>query len=70
MQFLSFLALLGIAYLLWRLTDQIPDIIFRLSEIQRDTAELLRLSKANDADATASAASSASDADADADSED
>lgn len=55
MQFLSFLALLGIAYLLWRLTDQIPDIIFRLSEIQRDTAELLRLSKAkaNDADAAA-----------------
>jgi len=55
MQFLSFLALLGIAYLLWRLTDQVPDIIFRLSEIQRDTAELLRLSKAkaNDADAAA-----------------
>ena len=55
MQFLSFLALLGIAYLLWRLTDQIPDIIFRLSEIQRDTAELLRLTKAkaNDADAAA-----------------
>ena len=46
MQFLSFLALLGIAYLLWRLTDQIPDLIFRLSEIQRDTAELLRISKA------------------------
>ncbi len=55
MQFLSFLALLGIAYLLWRLTDQLPDIIFRLSEIQRDTAELLRLTKAqaNDADTAA-----------------
>jgi len=51
MQFLSFLALLGIAYLLWRLTDQLPDIIFRLSEIQRDTAELLRLSKAKASDA-------------------
>ena len=50
MQFLSFLALLGIAYLLWRLTDQIPDLIFRLSEIQRDVAELLRTAKA-DADA-------------------
>lgn len=50
MQFLSFLALLGIAYLLWRLTDQIPDLIFRLSEIQRDVAELLRIAKA-DADA-------------------
>ena len=58
MQFLSFLALLGIAYLLWRLTDQIPDIIFRLSEIQRDTAELLRLSKANANDADAAAADS------------
>ena len=58
MQFLSFLALLGIAYLLWRLTDQIPDIIFRLSEIQRDTAELLRLSKAKANDAEAAAADS------------
>ena len=59
MQFLSFLALLGIAYLLWRLTDQIPDIVFRLSEIQRDTAELLRLSKAKANDADAPAADSA-----------
>ena len=50
MQFLSFLALLGIAYLLWRLTDQVPDLIFRLSEIQRDVSELLRIAKA-DADA-------------------
>ena len=58
MQFLSFLALLGIAYLLWRLTDQIPDIIFRLSEIQRDTAELLRLSKAKADDAEDAAADS------------
>ncbi|MYF10202.1 MAG: hypothetical protein F4229_04280 [Gammaproteobacteria bacterium] len=58
MQFLSFLALLGIAYLLWRLTDQIPDIVFRLSEIQRDTAELLRLSKAKANDANAPAADS------------
>lgn len=47
MQFLSFLALLGIAYLLWRLTDQVPDLIFRLSEIQRDVAELLRIAKSN-----------------------
>jgi hypothetical protein len=34
--------LLAIAYLLWRITDQLPDIIFRLSEIQRDVAELRR----------------------------
>lgn len=42
MGFLSFIVLLGIAYLLWRVTDQLPDLIFRLSEIQRDIAELRR----------------------------
>lgn len=42
MSFLSFLVLLAIAYLLWRITDQLPDIVFRLSEIQRDVAELRR----------------------------
>lgn len=42
MGFLSFLVLLVIAYLLWRVTDQLPDLIFRLSEIQRDVAELRR----------------------------
>lgn len=42
MGFLSFLVLLVIAYLLWRVTDQLPDLIFRLSEIQRDIAELRR----------------------------
>lgn len=65
MLFLSFLALLGIAYLLWRLTDQIPDLIFRLSEIQRDVAELLRIAKAGadaaDAPETDAAASEAQD---------
>lgn len=42
MAFLSFVVLLGIAYLLWRVTDQLPDLIFRLSEIQRDMAEIRR----------------------------
>ena len=42
MGFLSLLVLLGIAYLVWRVTDQLPDLIFRLSEIQRDVAELRR----------------------------
>ena len=42
MSFLSFLVLLAIAYLLWRITDQLPDLIFRLSEIQRDVAKLRR----------------------------
>jgi len=42
MTFLSFLVLLVIAYLLWRICDQLPDLIFRLSEVQRDIAELKR----------------------------
>lgn len=42
MGFLSFIVLLGIAYLLWRVSDQLPDLIFRLSEIQRDIAEIRR----------------------------
>ena len=42
MGFFSFLVLLIIAYLIWRVTDQLPDLIFRLSEVQRDVAELRR----------------------------
>ncbi len=42
MGFLSFLVLLAIAYMLWRVMDQLPDVVFRLSEIQRDVAELRR----------------------------
>ncbi len=42
MGFLSFIVLLGIAYLVWRVSDQLPDLIFRLSEIQRDIAEVRR----------------------------
>lgn len=42
MGFFSFLVLLAIAYLLWRVTDQLPDLIFRMSEIQRDVAEIRR----------------------------
>lgn len=54
MGFFSFLVLLGIAYLLWRVTDQLPDLIFRLSEVQRDVAELRR-SLADRTEDTASA---------------
>jgi hypothetical protein len=42
MIFLSFLLLAGVTYLIWRITDQLPDLIFRISEIQRDVAELRR----------------------------
>ena len=42
MSFLTFLALVVVAYFAWRIVDQIPDMIYRLSEIQRDVAELRR----------------------------
>ena len=40
--FISFLLLISIAYMLWRIMDQLPDVVFRLSEIQRDMAEIRR----------------------------
>ena len=58
MGFFSFLVLLVIAYLLWRVTDQLPDLIFRLSEVQRDVAELRRALSEND-DKAANAAPAA-----------
>jgi len=62
MGFLSFIVLLGIAYLLWRVTDQLPDLIFRLSEIQRDIAELRRRTSSDvDTPATPPPASSSND---------
>ena len=42
MGFFSTLLLAAIAYLIWRISDQIPDILFRLSEIQRDISEIRR----------------------------
>ncbi len=41
-ELISFLVLVGIAYLIWRISDQLPDLIFRISEIQRDIAEIRR----------------------------
>ncbi|MEZ7818646.1 MAG: hypothetical protein ACI8RT_000890 [Candidatus Azotimanducaceae bacterium] len=40
----SFLVLVVIAYLIWRISDQLPDVLYRLSEIQKDIAELNRRS--------------------------
>lgn len=57
--FLSFLVLLGIAYLVWRVTDQLPDLVFRLSEIQRDVAELRRRGGDDASNAPAEAAAPA-----------
>ena len=42
MGFFSFIVILAIAYLLWRISDQMPDVLFRLSEIQRDIADISR----------------------------
>ena len=56
MGFFSFLVLLAIAYLLWRVTDQLPDLIFRMSEIQRDVAELRRALASQEATPGAGAA--------------
>ena len=53
MGFLSFLLLLAIAYLLWRISDQMPDVLFRLSEIQRDIAELRRRGETENAQSDA-----------------
>lgn len=61
MAFLSFLVLLGIAYLLWRVTDQLPDLIFRLSEVQRDVAEIRR--RLNDEETAEAPAADAGDSD-------
>ncbi len=56
MGFFSFIVLIIIAYLLWRVTDQLPDLIFRLSEVQRDVAELRRALSEQSDDTPASAA--------------
>ena len=42
MGFLSFVALLAIAYLVWRVADMLPDLIYRISEMQRDISEIRR----------------------------
>ena len=45
MEFLILLVTLAIAYFAWRIVDQLPDVIYRLSEIQRDVADLRRMSE-------------------------
>ena len=41
----SFLVLCVIAFFLWRISDQMPDVLFRLSEMQKDIAALRRQSE-------------------------
>ena len=50
MGFLSFIVLCVIAFLLWRISDQMPDVLFRLSEVQKDIAEMRRQGKRADDD--------------------
>ena len=42
MTFLILIAAVAIAYFVWRIVDQLPDIVYRLSEIQRDVADIRR----------------------------
>ena len=48
MEFLIFLAVGATAYFAWRIVDQLPDVLYRLSEIQRDVAELRRREQGGD----------------------
>lgn len=50
MGFLSFIVLCVIAFLLWRIGDQMPDVLFRLSEVQKDIAEMRRQGERADDD--------------------
>ena len=42
MGFFAFVVLCVIAFFLWRISDQMPDVLFRLSEMQKNVAELRR----------------------------
>lgn len=42
LSFFVFLLTGALVYFVWRIVDQMPDIVFRLGEIQRDIAELRR----------------------------
>ena len=48
MEFFSFIVLVLIAVILWRINSQIPDLIFRLSEIQRYIAFFKKSKAASD----------------------
>ena len=60
MTFLILVAAVAIAYFVWRIVDQLPDLVYRLSEIQRDVADIRR--RLEDGDEAAEAAASGDDA--------
>lgn len=43
MEFFSFIVLVLIAVFLWRINSQLPDLLFRLSEIQRDISQIKKV---------------------------
>ena len=51
MEFLIFLAVGATAYFAWRIVDQLPDVLYRLGEIQPAVAELRRRSRGEDGSA-------------------
>jgi len=38
--FIEFILLVIVAYLVWRISDHLPDLMFRITEIQRDVADI------------------------------
>ena len=42
LDFITCIAVLGIAYGIYRLVDLLPDMLFQVSEIQRDIADIRR----------------------------
>lgn len=58
MSFLIFLLTGALVYFVWRIVDQMPDIVFRLGEIQRDIAELRRAQERDSEPAARAATSS------------
>lgn len=49
MTFLILLGVIATAYFAWRVADQLPDVIYRLGEVQRDVAEMRRAMEARQA---------------------
>ena len=48
MDFFSFIVLVLIAVFLWRINNQLPDLLFRLSEIQRDISQIKKSTSPED----------------------
>jgi len=48
MEFFSFIVLVLIAVFLWRINSQLPDLLFRLSEIQRDISQIKKVNNSQD----------------------